>query len=349
MNPAVPLLEARDLTVCHRLQRTSGRQPQQLEAVHRLSLALQAGEILTIVGESGCGKTSFARALLGLLPAAAGAVYFRGQDINVLGTSERKKWRQQIQLIFQDPHSALSPRRTIRQTLEEALQQQRSVSDSAAQQQLMATLDEVNLSPDVLLRYPHQLSGGQKQRIALARALLSEPSVIIADEPLSALDVSEQARMLQLMLKLRAEKQIAFLVIAHDLAMVQQLADRVGVMYLGRLVELAPAAEFFRSAAHPYSQALLQAAQRDWQQNDNEQPVLEGEPPSASTPPAGCVFHTRCPQRLQQCSQDAPLPGILAGSGVGSLHQVQCHLYPEARKLQNDQIEALNGVRHETR
>ncbi|HKX57394.1 MAG TPA: ABC transporter ATP-binding protein, partial [Xanthomonadales bacterium] len=264
MNPAAPVLETRDLTVCYRLQRTGRQPPQQLEAVHRLSLALQAGEILTIVGESGCGKTSFARALVGLLPAAAGAVYFRGQEISALDAGQRKAWRQQIQLIFQDPHSALSPRRTIRQTLEEALQQRRSARDSAAQKQIMATLDEVNLSPDVLQRYPHQLSGGQKQRIVLARALLSEPAVIVADEPLSALDVSEQARMLQLLLKLRAEKQIAFLVIAHDLAMVQQLADRVGVMYLGRLVELAPAADFFHSAAHPYSQALLQAARKDW-------------------------------------------------------------------------------------
>lgn len=335
MNAAAPLLEARDLTVRHRLEKTSREQTQQLEAVHRLSLTLQAGEILTIVGESGCGKTSFARALLGLLPAATGGVYFRGRKISTFGTVERRQWHQQIQLIFQDPHSALSPRRTIRQTLEEALQQQGAVRGPAAQQKIMAALDEVNLSPDVLQRYAHQLSGGQKQRIALARALLCEPSVIVADEPLSALDVSEQARMLQLLLKLRAEKQIAFLVIAHDLAMVQQLADRVGVMYLGRLVELAPAAQFFKSAAHPYSQALLQAARNNWNDSHSGQPVLEGEPPLASAPPSGCVFHTRCKQRLERCSQEVPRAGNLAEPGSGMLHQVQCHLYPEARELQN--------------
>jgi oligopeptide transport system ATP-binding protein len=328
MNPAALLLEARDLTVCHR---TSRHQSSQLEAVHRMSLSLHAGEILTIVGESGCGKTSFTRALLGLLPAAAGAVYFRGQEISRLGPRDRRQWRQEIQLIFQHPHSALSPRRTIQQTLEEALQQQRSARGSAALQQIITTLDEVNLSPDVLQRYPHQLSGGQKQRVVLARALLCEPAVIIADEPLSALDVSEQARMLQLILRLRAEKHIAFLLIAHDLALVQQLADQVGVMYLGRLVELAPAAQFFRSAAHPYSQALLQAARRDWNHRHSDQPVLQGEPPSASTPPAGCVFHTRCQQRLQRCSRDVPLSENLAESGAESLHLVQCHLYPEAR------------------
>lgn len=338
MNTSAPLLEARELTVRHHLQRTYHRQqPLQLDAVHRLSLSVQPGEILTIVGESGCGKTSFARSLLGLLPAASGTIYFRGRDISTLKPEENKQWHQQVQLIFQDPHSALSPRRTIRQALEEALEQRHSTRGPAAQQKLIAALDEVNLSPDVLQRYPHQLSGGQKQRIVLARALLCDPSVIIADEPLSALDVSEQARMLQLLLKLRAEKQIAFLIIAHDLAMVQQIADRVGVMYLGRLVELAPATQFFESAAHPYSQALLQATRNNWNDSHNDQPVLAGEPPSASAPPAGCVFHTRCGQRLEKCSQEVPLRANLAAPGSGMLHQVQCHLYPLHRLKQGHQ------------
>jgi oligopeptide/dipeptide ABC transporter ATP-binding protein len=339
MSATGPILEARELTVCHRLHATGRSQAQKFEAVHQLSLGLAAGEILAIVGESGCGKTSLAQALLGLLPAASGEVCFRGRNVSALRKDEVNRWRRETQLIFQDPHSALSPRRTIRQSLLEPLQMQGKVDVVEEQQKILAVLDEVNLSAEILQRYPHQLSGGQKQRIALARALLCNPSVIIADEPLSALDVSEQARMLQLFLKLRAEKQIAFLVIAHDLAMVQQIADQVGVMYLGRLVELADATAFFRSAAHPYSQALLQATRNNWQDHHGDQPVLEGEPPAAGSPPAGCVFHTRCSQRLERCSREVPLPvnpgGSESGSGSGLLHQVRCHLYPAGQDLQN--------------
>ncbi|HET6565055.1 MAG TPA: ABC transporter ATP-binding protein [Xanthomonadales bacterium] len=292
-----------------------------------MSLSLAAGEVVAIVGESGCGKSSFVRALLGLLPTASGAVLYRGQDISTLDKQGHREWLRETQLIFQDPHSALSPRRRIRQTLEEALQQRGSARGAGGQQRILAVLDEVNLAADVLQRYPHQLSGGQKQRIALARALLCEPSLVIADEPLSALDVSEQARLLQLIRQLREEKNIAFLLIAHDLAMVQQIADRVGVMYLGRLVELAPAALFFCAAAHPYSQALLQSTRNNWNQVHTAEPSLEGEPPSALSPPPGCVFHTRCRQRLEQCSHIVPDTRVLSAAGSESLHQVQCHLY----------------------
>ncbi len=328
MNNAIPLLEARDLTVCHSMQQHHGPK-RSLEAVRQLSLGLSAGEIVAIVGESGCGKSSLARSLLGLLPAASGAVLFRGVDVAGMTAQQRCEWHRDVQLIFQDPHSALSPRRTVAKTLQEPLQQ-RSEPGSGVRRKIHAALQSVNLPAELLSHYPHQLSGGQKQRVALARALLCEPSLIVADEPLSALDVSEQARMLQLLRSLREEKNIGFLLIAHDLAMVQQVADRVGVMYLGRLVEFAGAGQFFRSPAHPYSRALLQAAVSNWDPVQSDRPVLDGEPPSALQPPSGCVFHPRCKLRLEPCASVPPDEQVLPESCDGLLHRVRCHLYPEA-------------------
>ncbi len=328
MDNTVPLLEARALTVRHTARQYRGPH-RSLDAVHQLSLALRAGEIVAIIGESGCGKSSLARSLLGLLPAASGAVLFRGVDVAGMTARQRREWHRDVQLIFQDPHSALSPRRTVAQTLEEPLWQL-SEPDSGFRRKIHAALQAVNLPAELLSLYPHQLSGGQKQRVALARALLCEPSLIVADEPLSALDVSEQARMLQLLRTLREQKNIGFLLIAHDLATVQQVADRVGVMYLGRLVELAGAGQFFRSPAHPYSRALLQAAVSDWDPVHSDRPVLDGEPPSALQPPSGCVFHPRCKLRLERCAGVPPEEQVLTATGDGLLHRVQCHLYPEA-------------------
>lgn len=330
---ATVLLEARDLTVCHRLTSTAPHQSRSLEAVHQLSLSIQTGEILAIVGESGSGKSSLARALVGLLPVSGGEVYYRGQAVTGLDGKARSRRRREVQLIFQDAQSALSPRRSIQQSLEEPLALLAVAKGQEIQQSIEAALADVNLRTDILHHYPHQLSGGQKQRVALARALLSQPVLIIADEPMSALDVSEQARLLNLILKLRAEKNIAFLLIAHDLAAVQQLADRVGVMYLGRLLELAPAQAFFEAAAHPYSQALLRAAQRNWIQSAADSPVLPGEPPSALTPPAGCVFHTRCDRVFEPCYKQIPERQSLNQSGLDSeSHWVQCHLYTESQQ-----------------
>lgn len=305
-----------------------GTSHEHLEAVRQLSLSVAAGEIIAVVGESGCGKSSLARAMVGLLPASSGEIYFRGAAVSGMDARARKDWRRDTQLLFQDPHSALSPRRRIVQSLAEPLEMLGVKADGEQQQRILSAIAEVNLPIDILQRYPHQLSGGQKQRIALARALLCQPRLIIADEPLSALDVSEQARLLSLFIELRKEKQIAFVLIAHDLAVVQQLADRVAVMYLGRLIELAPADSFFQSAAHPYSQALLQASQSNWHNTPANEPVLTGEPPSALTPPSGCVFHTRCAQVMDLCNRVVPEQQVLNQSETArGLHQVQCHLY----------------------
>ncbi|MDZ4729385.1 MAG: ABC transporter ATP-binding protein [Xanthomonadales bacterium] len=333
MSPTAPILEARELSVRHALNNSNSHSPRDLEAVHKLSLSVQDGEILAIVGESGSGKSSLARALVGLLPAAGGSIYYRGKAVSTLDSNARNSWRREVQLIFQDAHSALSPRRRIQQCLEEPLTLQAIPSGHEARLRIEAALADVNLGTDLLQRYPHQLSGGQKQRVALARALLSQPALIIADEPMAALDVSEQARLLNLMIRLRAEKNITFLLIAHDLAVVQQLADRIGVMYLGRLLELAPAQSFFQAAAHPYSQALLAASQRSWSCSTENGPVFPGDTPSALTPTTGCVFHRRCDQALKHCSNKVPEQQFLAQAGSGGEpHQVLCHLYSEAHK-----------------
>lgn len=338
MTAAQPLLEVRRLSVQHAV--TAGATGHtELEAVRQLSLSVAAGEIVAVVGESGCGKSSLARAMVGLLPASSGEIYFDGVAVQKLNRGARRHWQMKTQMIFQDPHSALSPRRTIADTLAEPLELSGRATTQQIKLHILDALSEVNLSTDILQRYPHQLSGGQKQRIALARALLCQPSLIIADEPLSALDVSEQARLLNLFSKLRADKHIAFVLIAHDLAAVQQVADRVAVMYLGQLLELAPAVRFFRAAAHPYSQALLQATQRNWQAGFSaspelaEEPVLSGETPSALTPPSGCVFHTRCTQRLELCSQVVPEQQTLVEHvTTAGAHQVSCHLYSGEKK-----------------
>ena len=235
MTATAPLMEIRQLSVQHAV-RAGAKGQTQLEAVRQLSLSVAEGEIVAVVGESGCGKSSLARAMVGLLPASSGEIYFRGLAVQGLNGEARKQWRMQTQMIFQDPHSALSPRRTIADTLAEPLELQGAAKAQQHEQHILKALNEVNLSDEILKRYPYQLSGGQKQRIALARTLLCQPSLIIADEPLSALDVSEQARLLSLISKLRTDKKIAFVLIAHDLAAVQHVADRVALMYLGQLL-----------------------------------------------------------------------------------------------------------------
>jgi oligopeptide/dipeptide ABC transporter ATP-binding protein len=330
------LLQLDELSVHHQQARVGVRGQEYLKAVQQLSVDISPGEILAVVGESGSGKTTLARAIVGMLPATSGAIFYRGKDTSKLGPADHAAWRQGVQLLFQDPHSSLSPRRRILQSLAEPLELQTKVKREDRQALVHQALADVNLPADILGRYPHQLSGGQKQRVALARALISQPELIIADEPMSALDVSEQARLLELIHKLRAERNIAFMLVSHELAVVQQLADRVGVMYLGRMVELAPAGRFFEAAAHPYSQALLKATRRNWENQGDMTPVLAGEPPSALTPPAGCVFHSRCERALDTCAQQSP-PGLQLRDSKDSApaHMVECHLYTESHKSTN--------------
>ena len=317
-----PLLSIRGLTVEY-------RQPggASMRAVRDVSLDIPAGGTLALVGESGSGKTSLAQAVLRLVPASAGQVLLHGEDILAMNRPALQKMRRAVQAIFQDPMSSLSPRRRVLQTLVEPLEQfgigdRESWTSMAAQ-----ALEEVELDAGFLSRYPHELSGGQRQRIALARALVSGPELIIADEPFSSLDVSLQARLVELIRQIRSRRGVAFLFVSHDLSMVRRLADSVAVFYAGRLLEIGTTRRIFASPAHPYTRALLRAIPVA----DPSGPpprLLPGEPPSPLTPPAGCVFHSRCPEAQEICAAKSPEKRSLASaSGEELEHRVECHLH----------------------
>ena len=319
-----PLLSVRDLVVKYQVK--SGRKGL-LTAVNGVSFDIRAGSIFGLVGESGSGKTSLAHSIMQLVQPVAGEILFHGENLAQMKQASRQKTRRNIQLVFQDPLASLSPRRSIAQSLIEPLDHFRIDATGQRHARASKALETVGLEPDVLQRFPHELSSGQRQRVALARALLPEPELIIADEAVSSLDVSVQARIIELILDLRQKLGIAFLFIAHDLAVIQQLADRVGVMYLGKMIEIAPADRLFSQAAHPYTRALLEAVPVPDPAQGNPV-VLQGEPPSALTPPAGCVFHTRCPQAMERCRVLEPLDTQINAPGVKNMaHNVWCHLW----------------------
>jgi len=326
MNDSAPLLRVRELTVTYPVRSVTGHKRRGLTAAHDVSFDLKQGHIFGLVGESGCGKTSLARAIAGLCPSASGTIEYRQTELRLMNAHELRRKQREIQYLFQDSLAALSPRRSIWQTLVEPLSLYRIGNREQRKSMIENALQIVDLHAEVLSRYPHELSGGQRQRIALARALLSQPTIIIADEPMSSLDVSVQARMIELIRKVRQETGIAFLFISHDMAVVQQLADELAVMYLGRIVEAGPAARIFSEPAHPYTRALFQAVPRLHPGEPGASIPLHGEPPSALTPPPGCVFHTRCPQLMENCRTESPAEINLAAAGGGS-HTVRCHLW----------------------
>jgi oligopeptide/dipeptide ABC transporter ATP-binding protein len=321
---AEQLLSVRDVTV--RYSRGSGRDAAQLTAVRDVSLDIPPAGILALVGESGSGKTSLAHGILQLVPLASGKVLFRGRDTGSMDRSGLRDMRQRIQPVFQDPLAALSPRRSIRQALLEPLEHFR-IGDRAKREQMVADMiGSVDLDTELLERYPHELSGGQRQRVALARALVSGPDLVVADEPVSSLDVSMQGRIVELIRQLRDTMGVAFLFVSHDLGVVRRLADSVAVMYAGRLVESGPAERVFAEPAHPYTRALLNALPVA----DPSRPpprILEGEPPSPLTPPTGCVFHNRCAEAIADCSEQEPADRVMARTeDEQSEHRVRCHL-----------------------
>jgi oligopeptide/dipeptide ABC transporter ATP-binding protein len=321
-----PLLSVRDLVIQYRV--TGGR-GDFLTAVNGVSFDIHTGSIFGLVGESGSGKTSLAHSIMQLVRPAAGEVLFHGENLAHMKEASLQKTRRNIQLVFQDPLASLSPRRSILQSLIEPLDHFRI--DVAGQRHARAcrALETVGLEPDILQRFPHELSGGQRQRVALARALVTEPELIIADEAISSLDVSVQARIIELILNMRQQLGIAFLFIAHDLAVIQQLADRVGVMYLGKMIEVAPADRLFHQAAHPYTRSLLEAVPVP-DPAHGKPVVLQGEPPSALTPPTGCAFHTRCPRAVEQCRVSEPPDSQINATGVKrTTHNVKCHLWKQ--------------------
>jgi oligopeptide transport system ATP-binding protein len=324
-----PLLEVRDLVMRFGGTRSLPdtllrREPETLTAVDGVDLQVQAGEALGLVGESGCGKSTLARCIVGLYQPTAGAILFDGKEIGVRrGPAERRR----IQIVFQDPYSSLNPRMTVRQTLGELLRVHRIVPDDEVETRCRRLLDLVGLPQRMLDAYPRQLSGGQRQRVSIARALSLEPEVLIADEPVSALDVSVQATILNLLAELRETIGLTLILITHDLSVVRYVCDRVAVMYLGRIVETAATETLFRDPRHPYTQGLLAAVPSLVPDPSFFATAVEGDPPSPYDLPSGCRFHPRCPYRQPIC--EAVDPPLFAGPD--GRHRAACHFaWPHA-------------------
>jgi oligopeptide transport system ATP-binding protein len=319
-----PLLQTEALTKFFPVSRGWLARPGLVRAVEDVSFYVRHGETLGLVGESGCGKTTLGRTLLRLVEPTFGRIVFDGQDITPLSQSELRPLRRRMQIIFQDPYSSLNPRLTVQATVGEALRVHRLVrTREEAEARVVSLLGKVGLSAEVMRRYPHEFSGGQRQRIGIARALAVQPDFIVCDEPLSALDVSIQAQMVNLLLDLQEEFRLSYLFISHDLKLVEYLSHRVAVMYLGRLVEIGPTRLLYAKRHHPYTRALLSAVPVPDPEHRRLRILLEGEVPSPLDPPGGCAFHPRCPRRIVgRCDSEVP---TLVELEPGSHHRVGCH------------------------
>jgi oligopeptide/dipeptide ABC transporter ATP-binding protein len=317
---AEPLLEVTNL-VKHYPARGMFRRQPPVRAVDGVSFGVERGETLALVGESGSGKSSLARTILRLEDPTAGAVIFEGQDVLRLETRPLRALRRRMQIVFQDPSGALNPRMTVGKAVAEGLEIHRLLPSVEVPARVSELLQEVGLAPEMAAQYPHELSGGQRQRVGIARALAVGPSFLVLDEPVSALDVSVQAQVLNLLLDLQRTRGLAYLFIAHDLAVVRQIAHRVAVMYLGQIVETGPTEEVLTRPRHPYTQALIASAPEPDPAVQPARLVLPGEPPDPSRPPAGCRFHPRCghPAKDARCLTEAP---ILRSFGPGT---AACH------------------------
>ena len=279
-----------------------------VRAVDGVSFSLARGEIIGLVGESGCGKSTLGRTILQLIPPTEGAVVLAGKNLAGLNKTDLRAARADFQMIFQDPYASLNPRMTVFDALAEAMRAHRKIPASEINERVAALMQKVGLSPRFVKKYPHEFSGGQRQRIAIARALAVEPKLIIADEPVSALDVSIQAQIINLLAKLSREMQLTLIFISHDLSVVKHISDRIAVMYLGRIVEVGPAAQVFERPLHPYTKALVSAVPipDPDREKQRQRVILSGDPPSPLNPPAGCAFHPRCAYATAECSRAVP-------------------------------------------
>lgn len=317
------LLEVRNLKIYYPASKRIGGKAAYVKAVDDVSFGVKKGEVFGIVGESGCGKSTLSRGICKLESLTSGSIILDGEDISNYNTREMRPARKKMQMVFQDPYSSLNPRMSVFDIVAEPLIEHKLTKNKHdLENRVIELLQKVGLDEYHLGRYPHEFSGGQRQRIGIARALAVEPQVIIADEPVSALDVSIQAQVLNLMNKLKKELNLTYIFIAHDLSVVEFISDRLGVMYLGNFVEVGSKDKIYQNPLHPYTQALLSAVPIPDPTVKNDRILLEGGIPSATNPPAGCKFHTRCPQCMEICKTAIP-----ERYQMDEDHYVYCHLY----------------------
>ncbi len=322
-----PLLEVKNVKKYY-IPRGSQKDHHPVKAIDGVSFQVERGTTYGLVGESGCGKTTMGKTIMRLTEATEGEILLNGENILAYKGKDLRTLRTRMQMVFQDPFSSMDPKKTVFQIVAEPLRELKKVGREELRRQVIQTLKDCGMEEDCLERYPHEFSGGQRQRICIARALILSPEFVVCDEPVSALDVSVQAQVINLLKKLQREKGMAYLFISHDLSVVEHVSDYVGVMYLGKLVETAPKRALFDHPLHPYTQALLSAVPVPDLHRQGQRIVLTGDVPSADNPPEGCPFHTRCWKCQEICRQQAPQERELPGG-----HRVCCHLYDGERSI----------------
>ena len=316
------ILEVKDLKKWFVTNETTFGKKEIVKAVDGITFKIKKKETLSLVGESGCGKTTTGKIVLRIFNPTSGSIFFEGTNITKLNRKEMMKYRRKMMIIYQDPFGSLDPRMTVKNTIAEPMEVHRLGTKKEIEEKVVELMEKVGLSPEYKNRYPHEFSGGQRQRIGIARALATNPTFIVADEPVSALDVSIQAQIINLLKDLQKEFGLTLLFISHDLSVVKHISDRVAVMYLGKIVEIASKKELFNNPKHPYTLALLSAIPIPNPKAKKNEIILEGDLPSPINPPSGCRFHTRCPYAKPICKKEEPIL-----KDIGNGHKVACHLF----------------------